>query len=144
MRISDWSADVCSSDLNTVRTDDAVELSGTWRFSIDPDDLGVEDRWYETELDDQVTLPGSMTTNGKGFDVGINTPWTGGIRDSTWFTADEYEPYRQPGNIKIPYLLQHDKYYKGAAWYQREITKPDTGFEDGAEDRERTRLNSRQ
>src|SRR3546814_1362749 len=89
---------------------------------MDPDDLGVEDRWYETELDDQVTLPGSMTTNGKGFDVGINTPWTGGIRDSTWFTADEYEPYRQPGNIKIPYWLQPDKYYKGAAWYQREIT----------------------
>lgn len=118
---------------NTVRTDGALELSGTWRFSMDPDDLGVEDRWYETELDDQVTLPGSMTTNGKGFDVGINTPWTGGIRDSTWFTADEYEPYRQPGNIKIPYWLQPDKYYKGAAWYQREITIPDTGFEAGAE-----------
>src|SRR3546814_9788819 len=64
---------------NTVRTDGALELSGTWRFSMDPDDLGVEDRWYETELDDQVTLPGSMTTNGKGFDVGIKTPWTGEI-----------------------------------------------------------------
>lgn len=118
---------------NAVRTDGALELSGTWRFSMDPDDRGVEDRWYESVLDDQVTLPGSMTTNAKGFEVDINTPWTGSIMDSTWFTADAYASYRQPGNIKVPYWLQPEKYYKGAAWYQREITIPDTGFEAGAE-----------
>lgn len=118
---------------NAVRTDGALELSGTWRFAIDPNDEGMEGRWFETALADQVTLPGSMTTNGKGFEVDINTPWTGSIMDSTWFTADEYEPYRQPGNIKVPYWLQPDTYYKGAAWYQREITIPDTGFEEGAE-----------
>ncbi len=118
---------------NAVRTDGALELSGTWRFSMDPDDRGVEDHWYETALDDDVTLPGSMATNNKGFDIDVNTPWTGSIMDSTWFTADEYAAYRQPGNIKIPYWLQPNKYYKGAAWYQREITIPDTGFEAGAE-----------
>ncbi|MGV3764315.1 sugar-binding domain-containing protein, partial [Parapedobacter sp.] len=118
---------------NAVRTDGAIGLDGTWRFAIDSSDRGVDDRWYETELDDQVKLPGSMTTNGKGFEVSINTPWTGSIMDSTWFTDDAYAPYRQPGNIKIPYWLQPDKYYKGAAWYQREITIPDTGFEGGAE-----------
>ena len=118
---------------NAVRTDGAIELGGTWGFSIDTNDLGVEERWYETALGDRVTLPGSMTTNGKGFDVDVNTPWTGSIMDSTWFTDDAYAPYRQPGNIKIPYWLQPDKYYKGAAWYQREITIPDTGFEGGAE-----------
>src|SRR5690606_2255257 len=118
---------------NAVRTDGALELSGTWRFAIDPNDEGMEGRWFETALADQVTLPGSMATNGKGFEVDINTPWTGSIMDSTWFTADEYEPYRQPGNIKVPYWLQPDTYYKGAAWYQREITIPDTGFEEGAE-----------
>src|SRR5690606_22153803 len=64
---------------NAVRTDGAIELGGTWGFSIDTNDLGVEERWYETALGDRVTLPGSMTTNGKGFDVDVNTPWTGSI-----------------------------------------------------------------
>src|SRR5699024_3366994 len=34
--------------------------------------------------------------------------------------------YRQPGNIKVPFWLQPVKYYKGAAWYQKEITIPDS------------------
>ncbi len=114
-------------------TDGALDLSGAWRFSMDPDDEGVENRWYERSLEEEVALPGSMTTNGKGFDVDVHTPWTGGIQDSTWFTSDEYEPYRRPGNVKVPYWLQPDKYYKGAAWYQREFEIPDTGFGEGAE-----------
>ena len=44
--------------------------------------------------------------------------------DKSWFTAPEYAKYRQPGNIKVPFWLQPEKYYAGAAWYQRDIEIP--------------------
>lgn len=73
---------------------------------------------------DEVILSGSMTTNGKGNNVDINTPWTGSIVDSSWFKKDEYASYRKKGNIKIPFWLQPVKYYKGAAWYQKKVSIP--------------------
>jgi beta-galactosidase/beta-glucuronidase len=54
----------------------------------------------------------------------VQTPWTGQIVDRSWFTAPEYEKYRRPGNVKVPFWLQPERYYKGAAWYQREIEVP--------------------
>ena len=30
----------------------------------------------------------------------------------------------KPGNIKVPFWLQPTKYYKGAAWYQKEVDIP--------------------
>jgi len=44
--------------------------------------------------------------------------------DKSWFTAPEYAKYRQPGNVKVPFWLQPDKYYVGAAWYQRDLQIP--------------------
>ena len=44
--------------------------------------------------------------------------------DRSWFTAPEYEKYRQPGNIKVPFWLQPERHYVGAAWYQREVEIP--------------------
>ena len=32
---------------------------------------------------------------------------------SPWFTAPEYAKYRQPGNVKLPFWLQPEKYYAG-------------------------------
>ncbi|MBZ4191961.1 sugar-binding domain-containing protein [Niabella beijingensis] len=101
-----------------------IDLSGEWQFAADPQDKGVAEKWFSSKLKDQVRLPGSMTTNGKGNEVDLNTPWTGGIADSSWFKKSEYAPYRVPGNIKIPFWLQPVKYYKGAAWYQRTVTIP--------------------
>ncbi len=101
-----------------------IDLSGTWSFQIDSSNKGIEQKWYNRKLQDRIKLPGSMTTNGKGYDIAINTPWTGGIEDSTWFHSPEYAPYRKPGNIKIPFWLQPVKYYKGAAWYQKTVSIP--------------------
>ncbi len=42
----------------------------------------------------------------------------------SYFTDKKYEKYRQPGNIKIPFWLKPVKYYKGAAWYQKEVELP--------------------
>ncbi|GAA4795641.1 glycoside hydrolase family 2 TIM barrel-domain containing protein [Olivibacter ginsenosidimutans] len=106
------------------QTKDKIDLSGTWLFQIDSLDVGVNERWFNRKLEDTIRLPGSMTTNGKGDDITVNTPWTGSIVDSSWFFKPKYAKYRAPGNIKVPFWLQPVKYYKGAAWYQKTITIP--------------------
>jgi len=91
---------------------------------MDPYDKGIPEAWFNRVLTDSLKLPGSMTSNGKGDDITVKTPWTGEIVDSSFFKKPEYARYRQPGNIKIPFWLQPLKYYKGAAWYQKEVTIP--------------------
>lgn len=101
-----------------------IDVSGEWAFAIDRNDAGESEQWYNQKLSDKIYLPGSMTTNLKGDDVTVNTPWVGGIADSSWFKKDEYKKYRVAGNVKIPFWLQPVKYYKGAAWYQKTVTIP--------------------
>ncbi len=102
-----------------------IDLSGTWSYQLDSLDIGVAENWYSKKLDGQLQLPGSLTTNGIGNEIGINTPWTGQIVDSTFFKSPVYAKYREPGNFKVPFWLQPVKYYKGAAWYQKEIPVPE-------------------
>lgn len=101
-----------------------IDLSGQWNFRIDSLDKGEQQQWFNQKLDETVMLPGSMTTNGKGDEVTVNTPWIGSILDSTWFFKPEYAKYRKTGNVKVPFWLQPVKYYKGAAWYQKELVVP--------------------
>jgi len=102
-----------------------INLAGTWKFAMDPSDKGILEGWYNLDLSDTLTLPGSLTTNGKGDDITLKTPWVGQIVDSSYFKKPEYAKFREPGNIKIPFWLQPVKYYKGAAWYQKEVTIPE-------------------
>ena len=104
----------------------SIDLSGEWKFQIDSLDQGIEGKWYEKSLNNVLRLPGSMTTNGKGNDVSISTKWTGGIVDSSWYYDDKYAKYREPGNVKIPFWLQPEKYYVGAAWYQKMVAIPES------------------
>jgi hypothetical protein len=101
-----------------------IDLSGTWKFAMDPSDKGISEAWFNRALTESLTLPGSMTSNGKGEDITMTTQWTGQIVDSSFYKSAEYAKYRVPGNIKIPFWLQPLKYYKGAAWYQKEVTIP--------------------
>ena len=103
-----------------------MDLSGTWRFAIDRNDQGIADKLYLQTLDDRVTLPGSMMTNGKGDPVNLETLWIGDFNDKTFFTQERYAPYRQADNFKIPYWLQPNLYYAGVAWYQRDVTIPES------------------
>ena len=105
--------------------DRSLSLAGKWRFALDRADAGVGERWFERALTGTVKLPGSLPAQGIGDDVTVDTKWTGGIVDRSWFTAPEYAKYRQPGNIKVPFWLQPDKYYAGAAWYQRDFEIPE-------------------
>jgi len=104
---------------------DKISLAGEWSFAIDSLDRGIEEEWYSVSLSDKVILPGSMAENGKGEEVSLTTKWTGDIIDRSYFTDKKYEKYRQPGNIKIPFWLKPVKYYKGTAWYQKEIDIPE-------------------
>jgi hypothetical protein len=101
-----------------------IDLAGKWLFQIDSLDKGVTEKWFDRHLSDHVILPGSMTTNGKGDDITLHTPWTGSIFDSSYYHKPEYAKYRQPGNIKVPFWLQPVKYYKGPAWYQKIVDIP--------------------
>jgi hypothetical protein len=106
------------------KTDTELSLSGEWKFRIDSLDKGIENKWYTKPGSETVKLPGSMAENGKGDEVTLSTPWTGDIIDKSYFTDKKYEKYRQPGNIKIPFWLKPVKYYKGVAWYQKEVDLP--------------------
>lgn len=101
-----------------------LNLAGTWRFAIDRAEVGVKDAWYNSTLKDNVQLPGSMLTNGRGDDITVDTPWMGSMNDHTYFKDPYYAQYRRAGNIKVPFWLQPDKYYAGVAWYQRDIEVP--------------------
>ena len=79
-----------------------IDLSGEWRFAMDPENVGINEGWYNTTLSDRVSLPGSMLTNGKGNAVDINTSWTGDIQDHSLWHDSLYAPYRDPDNFKIP------------------------------------------
>lgn len=90
-----------------------IDLTGKWQFTTD-----------STNWSGSILLPGSMTSNGLGEDININTPWTGSISDDSYFKNEHYAKYRNSDNIKIPFWLQPVKYYKGVAWYRKEVNIP--------------------
>ncbi|NOR74556.1 MAG: beta-glucuronidase, partial [Draconibacterium sp.] len=100
---------------------ETINLSGEWQFKMDPEDIGVFEKWFESDLEESVMLPGSMVENGKGFDITMETEWTGGVKNPEWVTDSNYAPYHNPNNIRFPYWLQPDKKYTGAAWYSKKI-----------------------
>jgi hypothetical protein len=112
----------CSTRQSEMR--EKFSLAGEWKFRIDSLDKGVENKWYNDLAVETVRLPGSMAENGKGDEVSLRTDWTGEIVDKSYFTDKKYEKYRRPGNIKIPFWLKPVKYYKGVAWYQKEVDLP--------------------
>ena len=101
-----------------------MSLAGTWRFALDGADAGLRERWFEQTLAQTVKLPGSLPDQGIGDDVTVGTQWTGDVGADRWLKEPQYEKYRRPGNIKIPFFLQPAKHYVGPAWYQRDLHIP--------------------
>ena len=100
---------------STINNSYKINLAGRWFFNVDSLDAGVTERWFGKKLTGHITLPGSMTTNNKGNDITLNTPWTGQIVDSSYFFKPQYAQYRQPGKIKefrLGYLAQLHPYSK--------------------------------
>jgi hypothetical protein len=105
---------------------ESFSLAGNWRFELDRADVGIGENWFERALPDKIHLPGSLPAQGIGDDISTNTPWMGDVKQSPWYSAPEYAKYRQPGNVKVPFWLQPDKYYSGVAWYQRDFDVPNS------------------
>jgi hypothetical protein len=103
---------------------DVLSLAGEWRFELDGEDAGILESWYRRSLAQSIRLPGALQAQGFGDEVTVDTKWTGQVVDRSYFTAPQYEKYRRPGNIKVPFWLQPDKHYVGAAWYQRDVEVP--------------------
>jgi len=101
-----------------------INLAGEWKFRIDSLDKGITEKWYTKTGNETVRLPGSMAENGKGEDVSLRTHWTGEIVNKSYFNDKKYEEYRKQGNIKIPFWFKPVKYYKGVAWFQKEVELP--------------------
>jgi len=74
-----------------------ISLAETWQFALDPNDVGVQQRWFTKDLGDTVRLPGTTDENHKGI------------------KKDEQCIDR----------LSRVWYWKAPAWYQRRVTIPD-------------------
>jgi beta-galactosidase/beta-glucuronidase len=105
------------------QADTKMDLSGTWKFALDKQDQGIEQKWFAGDLKsaDTIHLPGSLQSQGYGDNPGPMTPWTGDIQQAEW-NKPQYAPWRTEDNFKMPFWLQPDKYYKGPAWYQKTVT----------------------
>ncbi|GAA1491229.1 glycoside hydrolase [Brachybacterium sacelli] len=122
---------------DTIGDDPRGDLSGQWAYRLDREGIGEEHRWFAAPLargaadgaadaeHGHLDLPGSLQEQGIGDPVTVGTPWTGGIVDQSYFTEDRYAPYRQGEDVSVPFWLQPRMYYRGAAWFQREIQVPD-------------------
>jgi len=101
-----------------------IDLKGKWKFAMDEKDLGVSEKWYDRNLTDSITLPGSMVENSKGYDLSLTTKFTASIYDSSWYFNPKMEKYRKLDNLKMPFWLTQQKHYIGLAWYQKEVVIP--------------------
>jgi hypothetical protein len=117
--------------MSVLSAQNKIQLNGKWQFAIDSLDVGIEEKWFSKSFGETINLPGSMTENGKGYDVSLTTQWMGDIIDSSFFKSPQYEKYRRQENFKVPFWLQPEKYYCGAAWYKYEIKIP-SDWEDKA------------
>jgi hypothetical protein len=86
-----------SGDQSAPADRQTISLAGTWRFALDPSDVGVGQRWFAKDLEDTVRLPGTTDENQKGV------------------KKDEQCIDR----------LSRVWYWKAPAWYQRRVTIPD-------------------
>ncbi|HEY8455844.1 MAG TPA: sugar-binding domain-containing protein [Actinopolymorphaceae bacterium] len=108
-----------------------LDLSGRWRFRLDPDGIGRAAGWWRETLPDPIELPGSLQAQGYGEEVTAETRWMASrgetpSRFPAWETHPMYARYREPGHVTFPYWLQPRRHYVGEAWYQRDISIPDS------------------
>ncbi len=91
-----------------------IDLSGVWRFA----------KGDHPDYSEEIMLPGSMTTNGKGDEVTVNTQWVGGLYDSSFYFNPYMAKYRVAGSMKVPFFLTPAKHYVGNAWYKKTVSVP--------------------
>ena len=84
--------------MSAVAADNSISLSGEWNFKLDPDNLGIKEKWFDKQLPDKAKLPGSPDEQKLGF------------------KNDE---------VCLDHLTREYKYI-GKAWYQKEVDIPES------------------
>ena len=101
-----------------------LPLEGEWRFQIDREDAGLNAKWFQHDLTNQIQLPGILQAQGFGDPITKDTPWVLSLYDRNWSLRDDYKEFSTGNDVKVPFLCQPRRHYLGAAWYQRDIEIP--------------------
>ncbi|MBO4316448.1 MAG: beta-glucuronidase [Prevotella sp.] len=109
----------CSIVFIQVHAQNTINLQGQWEFQ-------QGESSPTATYNDQILLPGSMLTNGKGNIVSVRTQWTGSLYDSSFYFNPYMERYRVEGQMKFPFFLTPSKQYVGTAWYRKVVNIPKT------------------
>ncbi len=106
-----------------VASSNEIDLSGRWRFQLDPDNAGEANNWQQQKLADRIHLPGSLQEQGYGDPPKKDSPWT--TRIGVKLLDDpRFKEYVEADEFMSPFWLTPDRVYVGAAWYQRDIKTP--------------------
>ncbi len=111
---------ICMSLPTVCGAANSLDLTGEWRFALDPEKQFAEIEASEWRFPDVIRLPGMVTAQGFGEEPSMETEWTG----DTWRHPEMFTEFQDPDNFKFPFFLQPPLYYVGAAWYQREVEIP--------------------
>ena len=87
IKISAFVLLLCGVYACQTKNDTSRSLSGEWSFALDSTDVGEKENWAMKSFQEQVNLPGSLQEQGKGYDVSVNTQWTGNVADKSWNTV---------------------------------------------------------
>lgn len=101
-----------------------TRIEGAWAVSLDRADQGIVQGWFKRPLAAPAPVRGSLPAQPLGDAITVDTLWTAKLFNRQFFLAPEYAAYRAPGKVKVPFFLQPDTHYVGAAWFQREIVIP--------------------
>lgn len=105
---------------NLTLTAAPMDLSGEWRFALDPQDQFVKAQPSDWKFPDTIRLPGMVNAQGFGEVPSIRTQWTG----QGWRHTDMFKEWQADDNFKFPFFLQPPHHYVGPAWFQREVEIP--------------------
>ncbi len=100
---------------------DRLPLEGAWQFELDPDDVGIDQGWASRSLPYPIDLPGTIDLRGEGHSLDRNT-----MTYPVEFEYSKFPATQITSKADERGFLVRDHYYLGRAWYQKEITIPDT------------------
>lgn len=87
---------LCSFAKTAGASQNNILLAGRWNFKLDPEDVGIKDKWFTEKLPDTATLPGSLDEQGLG------------------------HKYTE----KSLHRLTREYSYVGPAWFQKKVKIP--------------------
>lgn len=104
----------------------SINLADQWQYRLDENEVGEQEKWFSQKFEENsLMLPAALRDQHIGNTPSVETQWTGGINDSSWYFRPEMAKYRNADPPKFPFWLTPVKRYVGKAWYQKEISIPE-------------------